>query len=630
MSNWFRKHRDAANEESLPPEFVRDHPWLRQLYYEPRLRVAVAAMVLIFSCLVLWYGPVLPASSRPDGGHDWMSGRHWFGSWSAKRAALRAGAAGDAAGAARFWRRAVGHDPNCLSCEREPLSALLREMPPDRESLTNGTRHALWLLHLGKTNRADLVLFARLLLHHGEAREAVTLLEPWLATLSAPEFRVYLEACLAGRSFGKVGPAWVTVAPRVRADRTVHLYELAWRIGWGGAGEVPAARRELALAEKEAMDRGALARIGLELALWSGDSAAAEARLETLHQLGIDRVGDHLRMADLWRMAGRPELARRRLHQAPRVRSVDEALELTSLAATLGDTDVVLGTLQDAAPRLNQASLWLRWAEAEVNRGDWAAAGTVGRRIEDESQDAALLSAYTGFLKGVAAEKAGRTAEAEDAFRALRRLAAGDAQVLWLTAGQLFRFGHPREAQALLSACESQWGTRPEYWEKVHRITIALGDVDGMLASARKAWQLAPDNPARADRLAAALIAARKDPVEAVRLTLDAVSALPSDPGIRLHRALALIQMNRDDEGMALLRELETTERLNAALRTGVYLGRFEVHARRREWKAALADYQEIDSRELLPSQVLWVESQFEQVLSPPREEGGAKPLRQP
>ncbi len=630
MSNWVPwRRRRGADGELLIPEFAVERPWLRQMYCDPKWMAAVLAMAVAALGILLWFLPAFPNGPRHGGGLRWLSGRHWVHARMAAGAARAATAAGNAAGAAEAWQRAVSNDPECVGCERAHLEALLRESPPLRASLTNGTRHGLWLLRIGGTNPADVALVARLLSHHGEPREAVALMEPSVARFSAAELPVYFAARMAERTFAGVGPLWAAMDPGTRKDPAVHLHELAWRIGWGPAGDAPSARREMAAAAKSGPP-GLVARLELELAFAFGAASDADAALARLRGAGLDGPLDHVAVARLWQSAGRPDRARAGLARAPRPRSADEALALTGMALALGERDQAIAWLRDAAPRFDQAELWLRWGSQLVERGDWAMAGDLGKRMRDQSGESEVLRPYAGFLIAMSAEKAGRVPESSAALLDLVRTVRGDPTVLWIVSGLLVRHGHPREAQALLGACEAAWAGKPDYWELACRAATASDDVEGMAKAARHAWELAPGDPSKADRLGAALVALRRDPAEAVRLTMDAVGARPDNHRFRATRAMALIQIGRDDEGLALLAGLETAMRRDPWIRTMVYLGRFEVHSRRGDARAALEDYGGVDSRQLLPPQVMWLEKQFEGINGVFGPESGRNPAKRP
>jgi thioredoxin-like negative regulator of GroEL len=617
--------RRLPGGEPTVPDCLRERPWLRQMYGEPRWAAAVCLLALAALGAFAWWLPLWPHGSRPDGSIRWISGQHrWMSArWSAK--ALQAEQQQDWSRAATAWRAAAGHDPDCQSCERRQLQALLAEHPPERASLTNGTRHGLWLLHLSQTNRADLVLLARLLLHHGEAAEAVALLESEVTRFDAAQLPVYLEARLAERTFDRIGPLWPSLSQSVRQDPVVRCYELGWQMGWGPAADALRSRRELERMEKTGRWSGARARMEFEVALKEGSLTAVEQGWKRLQDAGLDRVGDGVRVAGRGRAQGQPERARAALFRVGRARSADEAMEWVRGAVGLAERRQVVDWLREAAPRLDRADLWMVWGDTLWDGGEWEAAWGLAQRLLQVGPRE--LEPYAHYFAGVAAERLGRPTEAQAAFLALERLAGGDPGIVWVVASKLVSAGHPREAQALLGWVESQWGQRREYWREVHRVALAAGDAEGQLQAARRAWQLAPDDPGRIEALVLELLRLRRDPAEAVRLTFELVSQDPGNERYRLHRALALIQNGRDDEGLALLEQVSPRDR---ALRTGIYLGRFEVHVRRREWDMAKADYRGLDTQELVAAQWRWIDQQYEFVVGQSRGDRATPAVRQP
>ncbi len=608
---------------------MNDRPWLRQLYFEPRLAAVFAALAFAGLAMALWFLPVFPNGPRPSGGKRWLAGRHWTRARWAARDARAAETAGNASAAAAAWRASLGHDPECIECERAHLAALLRENPPERASLTNGTVHGLWLLRIGGTNRSDVALMARVLVLHGEEHEALVLMEPVASGFSPADLELYLDTRIAERTFGGTGPLWSRLAAETRRDPAIRLHELAWRIGWGPAGEAPASRREYSVVAGACAAR-TVARLDLELASAAGDPSGSDDALGRLRGAGADTPRDHARVAGLWRSSGRPDRARAVLARMPRARSADDAADATAMALAVGGRDLAMRWLREAAPRLDRADLWLRWGNLVVEDRDWAGAGELGKRMRDASTGREVLRPFGLFLEVISAEKAGREVDAAMAMRDLVHVSSGDPAVLWMVAGLMVRNGHPREAQPLLAACEGAWMGKPEYWELACRAAVAGGDVESLQKAARRAWELSPGDAMKADRLGAALVALRGDPVDAVRVTLEAVTARPGVARYQATRALALIQLGRDTEALALLAKLETSGPSDPWTRTMIYLGRFEVHARAGDVKAARAEYDRIDSRQLLPPQVIWLEKRFEEITGTSGPATDPKPNRQP
>lgn len=154
---------------------------------------------------------------------------------------------------------------------------------------------------------------------------------------------------------------------------------------------------------------------------------------------------------------------------------------------------------------------------------------------------------------------------------------------------------------------ETEFGGRAEYWYRVEMAAYGVGDIPGMLTAARKAYELAPNNPIIVNNYAAALIIMREQPAEAVKLTLKKLNQNPSDVGSALNHCLALIQNRRVNEARALLAGLDPTK-LQGVYSTVYHLATFELQYLEGNRAGALESIKRIELRFLKPPQVKWLE----------------------
>lgn len=96
------------------------------------------------------------------------------------------------------------------------------------------------------------------------------------------------------------------------------------------------------------------------------------------------------------------------------------------------------------------------------------------------------------------------------------------------------------------------------YWAQRTLLAGSGGEVNDMVESSRRALALAPGDPRLRNNHATALLAARREPAEAVQLTLQNVHQSPLEPKYWVNHALALLANDRVPEARMALDRVAT------------------------------------------------------------------------
>jgi tetratricopeptide (TPR) repeat protein len=254
---------------------------------------------------------------------------------------------------------------------------------------------------------------------------------------------------------------------------------------------------------------------------------------------------------------GRLEAARRAAREVVpvlMVRGPSEARTAANGLMALGLATEAVQFLESAAvARHRDVTLWLLRADALRDLGRWEDLGAFANGLI-QGRGSGREALVCGMALRAASEiKLGRPDMARATVRALMELADADGRVLSRLAGWLGQAGLRAEALALMRRAEASMSQNPGYWAQRTLMAGASGNLDDMVDSSRRALGFAPGDPRLRNNHAAALIAARRNPAEAVLLTLQNVQQFPLEPRYRVNHALALLANDRVAEARRAL-----------------------------------------------------------------------------
>jgi len=208
---------------------------------------------------------------------------------------------------------------------------------------------------------------------------------------------------------------------------------------------------------------------------------------------------------------------------------------------------------------------------------------------------------------------------AEIAFRKAAETTYENPGLGLMVARELMKLKYLEHSRSILQGLEEPMGGREEYWEMVFDCAVQLKDGEWVLKAAEHGYQNNPQEVVRMNRYAAALMANRVRPEEAVKLTVQLVSRYPDSPAAMINHALALLMNNRGAEARRQLERVKPNE-LNPFESCGYHLAMFEVYLDEKDYSRAWEENEKIDRQILFPAQAKWLQNRTKEM--PPRVTG--------
>ncbi len=575
---------------------------------DPLFRWAFAGVVLLILALGVLLPKVWIMTPRGFNPVVKISGLDMMQARSLMRTARKHEEAGRATEAMQAWTSAVVNNPTELDAVRGMLKAFVAGGAVEPRTLSVAVGQGNWLLQLGATNLADVDLVAQVY-RKGELPEVVVQL---LADPSHP--MMAFGAMLLAESYFELGRMglfdehWSRHESELVTDPRMRLYRAAWSAGWGPAGGVAEGLRALEEASLEGKER----EHALHLLLWvlaqRQELASFERFFGELQGLRADRLEDHARYWVLLDHAGRREdaMARSRAYPVP-PRTAIEARLLLGVWSRLGLHDLIVQFAREQLGSFSNArALWKLVGRQLIIGERWEDLRTIAVDLRANGRLVADLSGYSHFLEGVAEHGLERRSRALDSFPRMMKDLPDDPILNVEMAGTLGRLGYPEFAKEIIRQQESALGNQADYWQGLAQAAHESRDADTLLAACERGYQLAPGNLPAANNFAAALLIHRRDPAEAIRITLQVLAKLPESRLARVNHALALAQMGRHADARAALAKLDLSA-LSAEERTHWALGRFECALAEGRGNEAREMADQIELRYLFLPQLEWL-----------------------
>lgn len=614
---------DGSWEPGAPLAWWERWSVLRMLRHDRLFAWALIALVAGGVLMVVGWVRWIPGSPRPDGRPWRLNGAGWL---RCRWHDLRMGKPGavDFRPDASRWLWRVGQDPADPNALRGYLDSLAADASYHGLTVTNGLHWGAWLWRVGGTNRDDVRRMFRLAERVEDDGQILSELLPWLPRLSPGEREHWLVVLADQDQWGQVG-RYVADTQTGKGAELAGLIALAWRSGWGPPAGALNDLRALESIGAGGSERGMLAdRLLVQVMCRRLDLEGARRVLSRLTAVGGVRSVDRLRVARLALETGKAAGMKAEIATWAEPREVREVMPWHDLLQRLGESTAACRLVKKAIRRWDRPEWYLVLADGQVASGDWGGLRETGGRLREGHVGLAGWERVGWRLEAVANEKMGRTGEAAEAWRLGEGAMPEGAGMGWEWGRRLLAWGFGREAAGWIAASESLMGGRTEYWTVRMRVGHAQGDAESVLDATLRRRLLDPMSAEAAADHAAALLALRRDPAEALRLLrLDGVR-LAGGKGNRINEALALVQLGELNAGEAMLSALELAG-LDAMERTMVCLGRFEVHARRGRVAEAMQVYRAIEGRFLMLVQTRWLESEYHR-LKPGQETNQDRP----
>jgi predicted Zn-dependent protease len=224
------------------------------------------------------------------------------------------------------------------------------------------------------------------------------------------------------------------------------------------------------------------------------------------------------------------------------------------------------------------------------------------------------------LLEGQAQHALGREA---DSLAACQKAAERECPYPALSlsiASQLLQLDHPQLARQVLSGIEKPMAKELSYWLLLFQAGDRLKDADLMVKAGAQAYALAPKDPRIINNYAAALLIARQNPDQAIKLTVQLLSANPESLVAVVNHGAALLMNDRPVEAEELLHRVQTNV-LNRTQLTLYKLDQFEAYLRLHQYDRAWSVSDQIETDLLYPTQQHWFKQARQQL--PPRQKQG-------
>lgn len=579
-------------------------------FYDFWFRVAAAGFVV----LVVFLGLFLPKiwqTSPPDFTPVIkVSGLDKVQAWQLRRAALKHEERNEIGDAMYSWRSAILNNSADPDLHRGAIRTLLRQETPSRDYLSFGVRETFWLLRLTRTNAADLDLSTQLYEKYGLHELTLESLRGGLDGKEPATIKRLLRACFLRGDMPLFDTVVRKAPPAVTDDPEMRVYIAAWRAGWGVPGEIREGRAALVKALGDPALRKLAHQLRLRVALAHGELREYVESFEYLRDNHIDRVDDHVNYWRLMALSGRrADAVKEALAYSNPPTSPGEAINMASAYQFLGLDKQAVEFVDKYLPMFPWfGELWQFQANQLMTQKRWDELRGLAVNLRADEISRGVLGGYSYYLEGVAQMGMGRADLAADSFKKTPTLPYDSPMRAFGTACVLNRLGYAEPAAELLRIVEGSLTNRAEFYNQLTIASFQSRQTDGLLAAAERARELDPGNRNYINNYAAALLALRQRPSEALRLTLEILAINPENPGAMINHAAALNQNHRYAEAEAVLKKIDSFNLTQDA--AAIYnLALFEAYLGLGRSKEAREIRERIETVRLLPEQVKWIES---------------------
>lgn len=640
-------------------EKANDSPLLRLLLYKPWFRLACFAIVLLGIVLVLMVQKLWRTSPPGFLPVVKVRGLDFVQAWSLKRAAHKAQAAGQIEEALHAWRGAVGNNPGDPEALRGFLGALIKGGDP-KEYTPVAVGQSFWLLRLTRTNQVDAELVTQLYEKYRLDELTLGLLDAMQNRLSPALQARYVRALFNQRDMYLFKYHWERGRDQFSKDPDMALYMAAFQAGWGKEEAAAQGREQLRAAMADPARKQLACRLQLAVSLRLAEVPTYEQALQQLTEQRADTPLDHVNDWALLSATGhRAEAAKKAQAYINPPTSAAEIIGMVNAYTALGLRDSARQLLQSYAGDFGySAGVWMVYADLLISDRQWDPLAALALQIRQNQYARNFLPCYASYLEGRAALGQLRQTEADRAFKEMVLYDVAAPYIGLTVARSVLQLGYPERANELLAKMEKDQYQNPQYWLLAFEVAFVRKNPDQLLTAATRLYELNPKDSATINNYAAALVVLRRQPEEAVRLTLQVLTiaeenlrwlnALPDegqtrgvanrtlkslnkvqfdqiliDAQINHSRALAMNQ--RTAEAQAILESIRPEQLARADETTAYYMAWLEIYLNLRQPDQARKAIARIDSKLLFPNQKAWLDQIRRQVSPPPAASASAK-----
>jgi len=238
------------------------------------------------------------------------------------------------------------------------------------------------------------------------------------------------------------------------------------------------------------------------------------------------------------------------------------------------------------------------------------------RREDNPVRD--ILGSYSYYLEGLAELRKDRLPAATNAFKHIPGTRTKDKTIELMIAEKVEALGFPDVSKAILLNLQKEIvDNNDRFWVLLAQTAFESKDPDVLVSALASAYKLSPDNLPIVNNYAAALLATRQRPDEALRLTSRVLAKVPNVPGPRINQAQALLQNQKPAEAEPILREIDPAK-LGDEERSAYSLACFELYLAQHKYDDARKALAGVQPRHLLPTEVKWMSEAQKQLPAAP------------
>lgn len=485
--------------------------------------------------------------------------------------------------------------------ERVVVGMLENYVAAREQGIVLPPRHTLvpWLVQLTGNTPANLSLAVRVLAVDRRWQPVYELLAPQRQSLSPELTGVFLQSLFhtlrtaefssmadslpATHPFASELPMYRRAIEAIRDARTAGQWH----------GEVSSAMTTPLTVRR-------FAPLDLEVSRAHTNLVAYQETLDKLTSAGGSGLGDHINLWSLLAQSGQLPAAqtRARAHVPP-----DDPESQLQYAASLANLELHEESLRILDERFRQGEAseqaHLLRSDLLVRLREWPSVIASAMQLRAAHPQ---HTSYSHFLVGLAESGLNNPTLAEESFQRMLTEPWKSAGLAYVAAGRLIEAGRAPMAVRLLERCRSLGEADPYYWNRC--VQAALGDRNSalLLEASRALQRLQPETPALREIHKAALLSARTEPVEVLRLVQEDRARRPADMTARIHEALALNLNQRFEEAARVLEAVDRTA-LPVGARLYHLYATFEVKAHEGQVEACRALYPQIDPSQLFTAE---------------------------
>lgn len=469
-----------------------------------------------------------------------------------------------------------------------------------------GLRYANWLRKIS-TDQGDLQLVAEFLDAMEFDDDLLGVLAPERSHLSDQLRRIYIKGLLRQGYIEQFEALWRVWNPREEweKDLEMKLYRAAATAAYSRDGRFPEARGFLEAHLTEGEMKVVANRLYEIFCFEQRDPNGYLQALKRLEDWRKDKLTDHSRAWRLLAAKGRKEEALKmadQFNRAPRT-----AVETSLLAAAYTE----LGMKADAQKLLDQfiarfgfyERLWVQQGTLLASSKEWTALRNLIAKMRLEPSVAHRMEGFSYYLEGVSELGEGRKAAAYELFQRIPNYRIPNLDVAFAVIDQMRALGHLDIAARMVAQAEDEAKDSPRYWMFVAQLGSELKDEELLLKATEQYLRLQPADVTAKSNFAAALLAARQRPSEAVKVTFELMSLASTVAPFQINHAAALALNSRYSDAEKLLDEVNLG-RLGDLERTMFYFVATESLVGQEKFVRARATASKVQERFLYPKQV--------------------------